>query len=156
MDIQSRLPVALCALHNFIQTHNPDSNNKTGVQEVNRDRVDGEDVPGPFIPADEPEVGGQTNWKQAIALRNRIAEELWVQYQQMKAEGTANESSRLVGGGGRADRGQETAQRVVVTRWWWWEGGRRPGEPNHPTSRRDSLVVVEGQMVVEGQRPHGW
>jgi hypothetical protein len=77
--------VALCALHNFIQTHDSESasNNETGVQEINRDRVDGEDVPGPFIPADEPEVRGGTNRNQAIALRNRIAEELWVQYQEV-------------------------------------------------------------------------
>ena len=88
--------MALCALHNFIQTHDlePASNNETGVQEINRDRVDGEDVPGPFIPADEPEVGGGTNQNQAIALRNRIAEELWVQYQEVlhHCEGNIDEN----------------------------------------------------------------
>jgi len=35
MDIQRRLPSALCALHNFIQTHDPDD--ETEVQEIGID-----------------------------------------------------------------------------------------------------------------------
>jgi hypothetical protein len=50
------------------------------MQEIGMDIVD-EDVPGPFIPAVEPEAGGGTSRNQAIALRNRIANELWAQYQ---------------------------------------------------------------------------
>ena len=45
------------------------------------DMVD-EDVPEPFNPVvAEPEAGGGTSRNQAIALRNRIAGELWAQYQ---------------------------------------------------------------------------
>ena len=80
MDIQSRLPAALCALHNFIRTHDPDD--ETEIQEIGMENGD-EDVPGPqaFIPAVEPDAGGGTSRNQAIALRNRIASELWAQYQ---------------------------------------------------------------------------
>jgi hypothetical protein len=84
MEIQNRLPAALCALHNFIRTHDI---NETEVQEIGVDRDEG--VSGPFIPAIEPEpdepveAEGGTNpsRNQATALRNRIASELWAQYQ---------------------------------------------------------------------------
>ena len=80
MDIQNRLPAALCALHNFIKIHDPDDPNE--IQEMD----DGdEDVP--MIAEVEPEAGGGerlgANRNQAIALRNRIADELWAQYQQV-------------------------------------------------------------------------
>jgi hypothetical protein len=39
VDIQSRIPAALCALHNFIRTHDPDD--ETEMQEIGMD----EDVP---------------------------------------------------------------------------------------------------------------
>jgi hypothetical protein len=81
MDTQGRLPVALCALHNFIRIHDPDD----PEQEIGMDIADElEDVPGPFNPqAVEPEAGGgmNRNRDQAVALRNRIATELWAQYQ---------------------------------------------------------------------------
>lgn len=90
VDIQSRIPAALCALHNFIRTHDPDD--EIEMQEIGMD----EDVPGPFIPgpAVEPEAGGGTSRNQAIALRNRIANELWAQYQGVlrDREGDLNES----------------------------------------------------------------
>ena len=65
------------------------------------------------------------------------------------------------GGGGWQDGGLRTHQRVDVTRWWWWRARWRAGNP--PTSRRDSLVVLQGRwradgawgtvVVVEGQEP---
>ena len=92
MDIQGRLPTALSALHNFIRTHDPDD--ETELQEISMDIVD--EGPGPFIPAVELEAGGELgtsrNW--AVALRNRIASELWAQYQGVlhDREGDINES----------------------------------------------------------------
>ena len=78
LDIQSRLPAALCSLHNFIRTHDPDDE----TEEIGADIDPGdEDIPAPFIPAVEPEAVGGTSRNQAIALRNRIAGELWAQYQ---------------------------------------------------------------------------
>ena len=94
MDIQSRLPTALCALHNFIRTQDPELDDVIDMQEleIGMDNVD-EDVPGHFIPAVEPEAGGGSR-NQAIALRNRIASELWAQYQGVlhDREGGINES----------------------------------------------------------------
>lgn len=91
MDTQGRLPAALCALHNFIRTHDPDD--ETEMREIGGDIVD-EDVPGPFIPAAEPQAGGGAIRNQAIALRNRIASELWEQYQGVlrDREGNINEN----------------------------------------------------------------
>lgn len=81
MDIQNRLPAALCALHNFIRTHDPDNKTEIELEENGGENVD-EDIPGPFIPPVELEAGGGgTSRDQAIALRNRIANELWAQYQ---------------------------------------------------------------------------
>ena len=58
MDIQSRLPTALCTLHNFIRTHDPDD--ETEIQEIGMDIAD-KDVPQaePFVPA--VELGGGTS-----------------------------------------------------------------------------------------------
>jgi hypothetical protein len=93
MDIQSRLPAALCALHNFIRTQDPDDETDIQELEIGMDNVD-DDVPGQFIPAVEPEAGGGRSRNQAIALRNRIASELWAQYQGVlhDREGGINES----------------------------------------------------------------
>ena len=74
MEIQSRLPAALCSLHNFIRTHDADDKNEDIDADI--DPGDDEDIPGPFNPAVEPEAGGGTSRNQAIALRNRIASEV--------------------------------------------------------------------------------
>ena len=82
MDIQSRLPAALCALHNFIRTHGPDD--ETEMQEIGMDFEDrDEGVPEPFNPAVEPEAGGGLRRNQVLELRNRIATELWEQYMEV-------------------------------------------------------------------------
>jgi hypothetical protein len=95
MDIQNRLPAALCALHNFIKIHDPDD--PIEMQEMDNEN---EDVPL-MIPEVEPEAGGGAgaNQNQAIALRNRIADELWAQYQgvlhQRELEGDINDNDEL-------------------------------------------------------------
>ena len=118
MDIQNRLPAALSALHNFIRTHDPDD--ETEIQEIDMDNdddsnSDGDEdiIPGPVVDAAEdgdediipgPVVdpaeaaavevgpGGRTSRNQAIALRNRIASELWEQYQGVLHDREGNES----------------------------------------------------------------
>ena len=97
VDIQSRLPTALCALHNFIRTHDPDDDNETQENGVPVDNGDEDvQVPGLFLPEVEPEAGGPggTSQNRAISMRNRIASELWAQYQQVlrDREGDMNES----------------------------------------------------------------
>ena len=78
MDIQSRLPAALCTLHNFIWTHDPDGEIEMEDHDIGMDIVDqDQDVPEPFFPEVQLEAGGGTSRNQAIALRNRIATELW-------------------------------------------------------------------------------
>jgi hypothetical protein len=78
MDIQGRLPVALCTLQNFIRVHDP--GDEVEMREI-VDHLDG-GIPqaDPFIPAAEP-AGADSSRNQAIAVRNRIADELWAQYQ---------------------------------------------------------------------------
>jgi DDE superfamily endonuclease len=78
MEIQGRLSAALCALHNFIRSHGPED--EAEIQEMNMDFED-EGVQEPVIPAVEPEAGEGLRRNQAIELRNRIADELWAQYQ---------------------------------------------------------------------------
>lgn len=92
MDIQSRLPAALCALHNFIRTHDSDDDSET---EIGMDNVDEEPIiPQGAVERLGPEAEGGTNRNHAIALRNRIASELWAQYQGVlrDREGNINES----------------------------------------------------------------
>ena len=56
MDIQGRLPTALCTLHNFIQTHDPDGEIEMEDHDIGMDIVDeDQDVPRPFIPEVELE-----------------------------------------------------------------------------------------------------
>src|ERR1700678_2501465 len=62
---------------------------------------------------------------------------------QIETEETTNKLRGLVGGGGRADGSRGNHQRVARTRWWWWKDRWKLG--NRPTSRCDSLVVVEGR-----------
>lgn len=50
MEIQSRLPAALCALHNVIRTHSADDEIEIGMD------FEGEGPDVPFIPEVEPEL----------------------------------------------------------------------------------------------------
>ena len=79
MDLQARLPPALAALHNFIRKHDPD------------DIADFDDVedPQPGACAEGPAEEGQlaeglprvAERRQTNERRDRIAQEMWVQYQ---------------------------------------------------------------------------
>ena len=76
MDTQSRLPPALAALHNFIRMNDPDDMAEFG---------DNVDDPQPGIRADKGQlsegVPRAAEKRRAKETRDRIAQEMWVQYQ---------------------------------------------------------------------------
>lgn len=80
MDIQSRIPPALAALHNFILKH---------------DSVDREDILEDLDISDPDlgdygdlaeEIPDQAEKERANSLRDTIAKEMWVSYQQYLAD----------------------------------------------------------------------
>jgi len=81
MDIQARLPPALAALHNFIRKHDPDD-----IADF-----DNVDDPQPGARAEGPAAAeeGQlaeglpraAERRQTNERRDRIAREMWIQYQ---------------------------------------------------------------------------
>jgi hypothetical protein len=77
LEIQARIPAALCAIHNFIQEHDPND----GELEEGRDAFDeglGNEG-GPPAPEDG-------TLAVANLLQNQIAQDMWVQYQQVLTE----------------------------------------------------------------------
>jgi hypothetical protein len=88
----------LAALHNFIQVHNPQA--KTHFTEINSDHA-----PGGFYAGDDSliptgtgvDIEEEQNISGASMRRNKIADEMWRQYQevlhQRSLAGMANEES---------------------------------------------------------------
>jgi hypothetical protein len=74
LEVQARIPVALCAIHNFIQEHDFDE----GEMEEGRDAFneDSGNEGEPIIPEPEGEIA-------ASLLRNQIAQDMWDQYQEL-------------------------------------------------------------------------
>lgn len=70
MTIQARIPAALCAIHNFISTHNPDDNDD--------EHFDYDNPEHQGIPDDEEVFDGAGGMKE---VRNRIARSMWEDYQ---------------------------------------------------------------------------
>lgn len=76
LEVQARIPAALCAIHNFIQENDPDE----GEIEEGRDVFDeGSGNEGEPTIAPEDEI-------VASLLRNQIAQEMWDQYQELLTE----------------------------------------------------------------------
>ncbi|OJA15210.1 hypothetical protein AZE42_12807 [Rhizopogon vesiculosus] len=74
MDIQARIPAALCALHNFIQKYHPDTFNLESdgnLLEINHDVALGELGDGP------PDAAEQ---RKADQQREIIARDMWADY----------------------------------------------------------------------------
>ena len=96
LEIQARIPAALCAIHNFIKEHDPDEGGLEETREFSDE--DHRDENEPFAPGDPEETG--TMWDQ-------IAEEMWLEYQcilaergmQLGDEGSDLESSHSNGSG---------------------------------------------------------
>jgi hypothetical protein len=86
MEIQARIPPALCALHNFIRRHDP-----SDIE----DYIDATDLPGGH--ANGPGIGDLaeraitvTERERAHLERDRIAQAMWDSYQAFVQEGGAD------------------------------------------------------------------
>lgn len=75
MTIQARIPAALCAIHNFISTHNPDDN---VLPDDDDEHFDYDNPEHQGIPDDEEVFDGAGGMKE---VRNRIARSMWEDYQ---------------------------------------------------------------------------
>lgn len=77
MDIQAQIPVALCAIHNFINAHDP---NKDALEEISNffdDGVGSTDDGRNFT------VVGEEGQSEASIKCDQIAQAMWVQYQKV-------------------------------------------------------------------------
>ena len=74
LEVQTWIPAALCAIHNFIQEHDLDE----GGMEEERDVFDegSENESEPIIPEPEGEIA-------TSLLQNQIAQDMWDQYQEL-------------------------------------------------------------------------
>lgn len=99
IEIQSRIPAALAALHNFIRIHDPQT-------KIRLTGNDSDHAPGGFYAGDDSLIPTGTdtdmdveeqNISEASIRRNKIADDMWRQYQQVLYErslnGMANEDS---------------------------------------------------------------
>ena len=95
-EIQSRIPATLVALYNFIRTHDP----QQLYSQLDDDNLD--HSPGGFYAGDDSFIlGGMEvvdedgSESEATRRRNRIADEMWIQYQQIlqqrATEGTSGD-----------------------------------------------------------------
>jgi hypothetical protein len=75
LEIQARIPAALCAIHNFIQEHDPNEGELEEERNVFNEGLENEGG----LPA--PEVEPVAN-----LLQDQIAQDMWDQYQQLLAE----------------------------------------------------------------------
>jgi hypothetical protein len=75
LEIQARIPAALCAIHNFIKEHDPDEGDLEETREFSDEHHRDENEP--FTPGDPEETG---------TMRDQIAEEMWLEYQRILAE----------------------------------------------------------------------
>ena len=84
MDIQARVPAALCALHNFMRSQEPDAY----FLEIDDTEEDWNLVGDMEEEVDEEALGhlGDGLTPAAEALRDHIAEEMWVDYQHVLQE----------------------------------------------------------------------
>lgn len=74
LDIQARIPTALCAIHNFIRKHEPDE------QELQATLV-GDNFHDPDEGADAAEDAEDGDLETGMgAIRDRIATEMWEAY----------------------------------------------------------------------------
>jgi hypothetical protein len=79
LDIQARIPVALCTIHNFIREHDPDEG-ELFAQEISgdHDKVDDADVA--YYAAEDVE-DGETDM---AATWDQIATEMWEAYMSLQ------------------------------------------------------------------------
>ena len=85
MEIQTRIPAALAAIHNYIQSHDPDEGQLPGEE-----LADGLESAGGLLVYNpegrEPEGAEQIADVPMNNLRNQIATDMWKDYQRVLAE----------------------------------------------------------------------
>jgi hypothetical protein len=80
LDIQARIPVALCAIHNFIRIH--DTEELVLDDPLDQDDNTAPDADGVAMALEVQEEPGST----AAIRRDRIAQDMWEDYQRILAE----------------------------------------------------------------------
>jgi hypothetical protein len=91
LDIQARIPVALCTIHNFIREHDPDEGELFAQETlVDHDEVDDADVA--YYAAVDVEDGEM----DMGATRDQIATEMWEAY--MSLQDTLDDEELSTGG----------------------------------------------------------
>ena len=85
MDMQARIPSALCAVHNFICTHNLAEDSALGLDDSSGSSGVMDDHDGNPIEGQVAEQG-----TEAHALRDRIAQSMWDDYQRIIRQGNYN------------------------------------------------------------------
>lgn len=79
IDIQARIPTALCALHNYIRAHDPDEGPLPHIPVVNDNHHD--TFPAPPGHADTDNSGAAPIHTNTNNLRDQIATQMWEDYQ---------------------------------------------------------------------------
>jgi len=87
LDIQARIPTALCAIHNFIHTHNAEEESLPGTGDEPRHHNDNYDD------GFDPDEVDPTVEIDADVRRDEIAQAMWEDYQQICAERDAQRDS---------------------------------------------------------------
>jgi hypothetical protein len=93
MEIQTRIPAALAAVHNYILSHDPDEGQLPGEE-----LADGQESAGGLLVYNpegriEPEGAEQIADVPMNDLRNQIAADMWKDYQRVLAERGSPEES---------------------------------------------------------------
>ena len=78
MDIQARIPAALCALHNFIRQFDPEDFYDPELGRINL--LNEEDDVGQGVIGDRP--ADLAERRRADTRRDAIAREMWIDYQE--------------------------------------------------------------------------
>jgi hypothetical protein len=78
LQIQARIPAAMCTIHNFIRLHDPQEG---PLPDADSDGDLAEDEEEVVAAVDEEEAPNDMKH-----LRDRIAEDMWTQYQQVLSE----------------------------------------------------------------------
>lgn len=84
IEIQVRIPTALCALHNYICTHDPDEGPLPHVPIVNDNHQDAFPAPPGHAGADNSSAAPV--YTNANTFRDRIATQMWEDYQNYLCE----------------------------------------------------------------------
>jgi len=87
IEIQARIPTALCALHNYICAHDPHEGPLPHTAVVNDNPVhQGLGHAGDQLEANDSDIAGPSHAVEGGAFRDRIATQMWEDYQNVLRE----------------------------------------------------------------------